>query len=125
MSLLGCISGQSQAGKTYHLKIHPGGIFWQTIGSGQFVTLTESSIEVTGSVSLLGVSSNFDVIITDGSSGQPILTVDGQADPGATLSGCTIQAKDTLGGLTFTVSPDEDKTKVVVSGPYPAIYITD
>jgi hypothetical protein len=123
MGLLGCISKSAAVGPTFDLKTHILGI-WETIGSCQFTTLTESAVEVKGNASFLKQKFDFDILVTDGSNGQPILTVNGQPDPKATRDGCTIQAHDTLDGIKVTFTTYKKiNTEIKTPDPYPNVFI--
>jgi hypothetical protein len=123
VSLLSCISSSSSVGPTFQLKTHIAYI-WTTIGTGQFLQLNDTVVEVKGDASVLGINYPFDIIVTDGSNGQPILTVNGMPDTGATLNGCTVQAHSTLGGMAVTFTTYEGiNTELELPDLYPNIFI--
>jgi hypothetical protein len=114
--------GSSEIGHNYTIKIHA--VFvWADAGSCMFIQSSPSVVEVKGTAKIVGSSYDFDIIITDGSGGQPVLTVNGTADPGATLSGCTVQASSTLKGMKISFSPDGKDTELETPNPYPNIKI--
>ena len=121
MSLLSCISSSAQVGPTFDLKTHIAFI-WSTVGSCVFKTVSDDVVEVSGAASILGISYNFDIIVTT----EPgrILTVNGNVDTGATLSGCTVQARNTLDGYAFTFATyDGTYTEIETPDPFPNIFI--
>ena len=123
MSLLTCISSSAAVGPTFQLKTYIAYI-WVTIGTCQFIQLSPSVVEVKGSAKVLDIDYPFDIIVTDGSGGQPILTVNGVQDWGATLNGCTVQAHSTLGGIAVTFTTYEGiNTELETPDPYPNIFV--
>ncbi len=81
-------------------------------------------VEVKGIASVAGITYPFDILVTDGSNGQPVLTVNGTPDPGATLTGCTLPTQATLGGIAITFTSYETiNTELELPDLYPNIFV--
>ncbi|HTK18344.1 MAG TPA: hypothetical protein VL442_02470 [Mucilaginibacter sp.] len=114
--------GSATIGHSYTLQIHE--VFtWGDIGTCNFIRATSSLVEVKGTVNTKWYSGPFDIIVTDGSNGQPILIVNGVPDDCAKLNGCQVQACKLLDGYAFTFSPDGNDTIIETPALLPNVKI--
>ncbi len=127
MSLRSCMSPNIQAGPVYDLEMR---VPWPKAGWCTFKTVSDDVLEVIGHLGIPDHTYDFDVRITTEPGfiltlfmeerGKPVQKV----DTGATLNGCTLQAKYLLGGLSFGMKAyNATTTEIDAPGLIPNIYI--